>query len=725
MKKCELLSPAGNMEMLKYAVQYGADAVYLAGTKFGARKFATNFDEDELQEAVKYAHSYNVKVYITINTLIYDDEVNSFVENVKLLHRLNVDAVLVQDYGMINLIRKIAPNLEIHASTQFHNDGPKTLELLRSLGVKRAVLDREMSLQEIKDLPKMIELEVFCHGALCVSYSGQCLFSSQVIGRSGNRGECAGLCRLPYKIKKGSHIEKDAAYHLSLKDLSVIDSVCDLIEAGASSLKIEGRMKSPEYVGYLTKIYRKLIDSYYDNRMEKITQKERKNIALLFNRGLTKGFLNDATSEEIVNLKSPNHIGISAGAYRAFKDKIELHLTEDIQQGDTIRFQEANLGMTINFLYDSKHKLINCASKGTTVYVDNFLQVENKGELRLVAKNSLTREIAALPRRKVSIDMSFKAKEDSPIVLEVREKETVKIKGPIPERAQNRPLTRTDIERQLSKTGDTIYAIEKLDISLDDGLFINLKDINELRRRALSLLDAKRTAQKEVTFEEYTLPKSNQSAKKSELLICVDTEDQYLVARRYTPHIFTTNEQLLHKYEAIHPKYASTKDHITKGEYMITHYGSLLDIEEGDFVFADYPMNVTNAYTVASLIEKKLTGITLSVEMSEDRIENISKQTDSAKIVLFIYGKIELMKMKYNPIEKGGDSLVDRNGSTYKIKRDNHYNYLMSSKPLNMLAELDKYKKLHIGYFRLDFTDETGEECKKILEKAHKNYHKE
>ena len=200
MKKVELLCPAGNFEMLKSAIHNGADAIYLSGTKFGARKFANNFNNDEIIEAINYAHLYGVKVYCTINTLIKDNEIEDFLSFVEFIHKNDIDAVLMQDLGMINLVRKTYPNLEIHASTQFHNHNNAGLEFLKELGIKRAVLARELSINEIKDLNVDIEKEVFVHGALCISYSGQCLMSSLIMNRSGNRGECAGMCRLPYKL---------------------------------------------------------------------------------------------------------------------------------------------------------------------------------------------------------------------------------------------------------------------------------------------------------------------------------------------------------------------------------------------------------------------------------------------------------------------------------------------------------------------------------------------
>ena len=255
MKKVELLSPCGNYECLKAAIHNGADAVYLSGKNFGARKYADNFTNDEIIEAIKYSHLYGVKVYITVNTMIYETEVDSVIEYLKFLYINNVDAVIMQDIGIISKIRKILPDLEIHASTQCHNHNDEGLQLFKDLGITRVVLDREMSLDEIKKLKTNIELEVFVYGALCVCYSGCCLFSSMNGGRSANRGSCVGPCRLPYKfIEDNKYIKTNGDYLLSTKELNTIEHIKELIESGIDSFKIEGRMKSPFYVGFVTSI---------------------------------------------------------------------------------------------------------------------------------------------------------------------------------------------------------------------------------------------------------------------------------------------------------------------------------------------------------------------------------------------------------------------------------------------------------------------------------------
>lgn len=724
MKKCELLSPAGSMEMLKYAVMYGADAVYLAGTKYGARKYAQNFTDEELKTAVDFAHLYGVKVYITINTLVYEREVDEFIENVKFLSKVGVDAVLVQDFGMLNAIRQVVPDLEVHASTQMHNNGKKMLELLKSLGVKRVVLDRELSLEEIKDMPVDIEKEFFCHGARCVSYSGQCLLSSKLLNRSGNRGECAGLCRLPFRKKTGDKLEREPKYYFSLKDFCTLSCIDKLIESGISSLKIEGRMKSPEYVGYITKVYRDAIDAYYDGRDFDIDASTMRNIEILFNRGLTTGFLFGKDDKETANIASPNHIGIHLGTYVSHQDKILLNLDQKLSQGDTIRFQEAKKGMTVNFLYDETGKLQNHIDKKQPAYVDNFLNIAGHGELRLVASSKLTNEIDILPAKKIPVDIEVYIKKDRTIHLYATDGEKkVKLQKQTPSLAKTAPIKREDVLKQISKVGSTIYAIRSLKIDLDDGLFLSLKLLNEWRRELLLKLDEERI--KRVPPHTFDIPKKIISfkAKKPELIVTVWTKGQYLIAKKYTDDIYTANSDLLKDLskDEIYPKYADSNFKKERSKYMISDYGSLLNIDRDDDVCTDYMLNVTNSYTANKVLSFGVNTVFLSVELSIPDITSLASKVDLEKIGVLIYGKLELMKMKYDPRTSKEDSFLDRDGFEYVIKTVGNYNYLMGSLVDNT-ANIEELLKLNIGRYRVDFFDEEPESCEKILSKIHKYF---
>lgn len=719
LKKCELLSPVGNMEMLKYAILYGADAVYLGGTRFGARKFATNFDEEQLKEAIQYSHIYGVKVYVTINTLIREDEVKSFLEYVKFIYKSGVDAVLVQDIGMLSVIRKVCPNLEIHASTQMHNNGKDILEFLAREGVKRVVLDREMTLDEIVKLPKSLEKEVFCHGALCVSYSGRCLFSSLILGRSGNRGECAGLCRLPYRLKTKDKISQNSKYYLSLKDLSITTEIEDILKSGVDCLKIEGRLKSPEYVGYMTKIYRELIDSFYAGKIRKLSDEEKENINILFNRGLTKGFISNATNDEMVNRESPNHIGIHLGYYVPRKEKIELSLDGDLKQGDVIRFKEANKGMTVNFLYDIKGNLINGSKMGSTVWIDNFLELKCGGEIRKVGSRDLEKTLAVLPNRRVKIRVKIEVLIGKPMCLQLMEKNyTITEYGVIPELAIKSPVTEENISKQIKKTGDSVYDIESLEISLDKGLFVNIKDLNELRRKALESLDKERCEIKGRiidTYEQVTVETRKTIPK---ILVTVRNKEQYEVAKKYTDEIYTSNRELLKKLKGkIYPKFESFEIVDEYEKALVCDLGSLMRRNKIGQMTTDYSLNLLNSYSLQKVLSCGVKYATVSLELDLEKLNEMAGKVDFSKVGIFLYGKVELMKMKFDPVGDLATHLVDRNDKEYYILKERGFNYLMSHFAIDKIEYLPKLKVLGVGLYRVDFLDESEEKCTEILER--------
>lgn len=376
----ELLVPVGNMECLYAAVLNGADAVYLAGKKFGARAFANNFDDEEIIDAIKFAHLYGVKVYVTVNTLIYESELESVYNYCRFLHQNAVDALIVQDIGLMSLLRKRLPNLEIHASTQVHNVSKYTLKLLEDLNVKRVVLARELSIEEIEQMDTTMEKEVFIHGALCISYSGECFFSSILMNRSGNRGECAQICRLPFKLKEnGQYLETDGQYLLSTKELKTLDYFENIMKSSVKSLKIEGRMKTPTYVACVTKMYRNRIDNYYNKCA--INPEYEKDLEIIFNRKYTKGFLFHASNEEIINIKTPNHIGKTIGTICNIDKKyLYIKLNHHLKQGDGIRINQD--GMIVNYLYDSSKKLVSSAQ--------NMALIDNKIECKIGDKVNLT-----------------------------------------------------------------------------------------------------------------------------------------------------------------------------------------------------------------------------------------------------------------------------------------------------------------------------------------------
>jgi len=378
LKMPEIAAPAGGEEALRAAVENGADAVYLGGKKFGARHYAENFTNEQLEEAVEYAHSKNAKIYVTVNTLIKESEIGELVSYLEFLSSVKADAVIVQDLGALHLIKERFPELRVHASTQMNIHNASGVNFLEEWGVKRAVLARELSLEEIRKISEKtkMELEIFVHGALCFSYSGNCLFSSMLGGRSANRGRCAQACRRRYalikKIDKNREEArlKNAKYLLSMKDLCCAEILPEIVSSGVKALKIEGRMKRAEYVAVVVGIYRKLLDRIQEGNFY-ITEDERKELLQIFNREFTHSYL---TGERrgMVNPVACDNAGIEIGKVVGKNgNRIRIKLFEDLSSGDgvEIALRTRTIGKCINF------------SAGSGAVIE--IELKNAGEVLL------------------------------------------------------------------------------------------------------------------------------------------------------------------------------------------------------------------------------------------------------------------------------------------------------------------------------------------------------
>ncbi|MDE5863461.1 MAG: U32 family peptidase, partial [Lachnospiraceae bacterium] len=340
----EILAPAGSMEALRAAVCAGADAVYLGGSRFGARAFADNFDESALVEAIEYCHMYGVKVYLTVNTLFRHEEIEELYDYMAPLYEAGLDAVIVQDLGVVYYIHKQFPKMPIHASTQMTITTSYAYDMLKNYGVTRIVPARELSMEEIRKLKEQSavpEVEVFVQGALCYSYSGQCLMSSMLGGRSGNRGRCAQTCRLPYSAydMQGRKMTGDGQYLLSLKDLCGLEAVPELMEAGIDSFKIEGRMKRPEYVAVCVEAYRTVVDAWSKgNCSDKLIDEWKGKMAQVFNRsGFTEGYYHQQNGKGMMSAKTPGNTGVPVGKVEDIrKNQLVVRLSEEVFKGDIL-----------------------------------------------------------------------------------------------------------------------------------------------------------------------------------------------------------------------------------------------------------------------------------------------------------------------------------------------------------------------------------------------------
>ena len=729
--KHELLVPVGTMESLISAINYGADAIYLGGKKFGARAFASNFSYEELEEATKLCHLYNVKIYVTVNTLVYENEIDEVVDYIRYLHKIGVDALIMQDVGLINLTHQMFPNLEIHASTQMHNHSAESLNFLKNLGVKRVVFARELPLDYINDIETDLEKEVFIHGSLCISYSGQCLFSSRLLGRSGNRGECAGMCRLPYELyEDDKRVKTDGDYLLSPKDLSSIDNFKKLLDSNILCFKIEGRMKSPLYVAYTTKIYRTLIDKYERGEELKINKEDLEDLESIFTRGYTGGFLHQ--DKDLMNFKSPNHMGLKIGDVVSVNNhKIAIKLTRDLPQFSGVRFKDANIGININFLYDKKDNLINMGKKGDVVYLDNFMNLKDKDEVML------TSPVINLPKeiiKKIPIKMEVRVKVNEPLKIKVRDKENEieLVSEVLVEKAKSAPVTEERIKEALEKVGDTPFVIDELNIDVDDNIFIPIGVINRLRKEVLDNLKELRE-NKKIDFKEKEFKKEKIVKKMSEgISVHVRTKEQLLTCQKLNIKNIIVDDPKLMSDDLIYRVPRDNMHHnYNYKRLLVTDYASL---DKYPHNYGDYPLNVTNHYTL-DYLSKYANTITLSVENDMDNIKNIMlNDKNNLNVEVVIYGNIELMIMKYCPLNtivnkdkichvcdgRHNYYLKDRNKEKYKLINNplTHSTVIMDYKKIDLIKDIPSLKKMGIKNFRLELLEENEKEVEEIIERV-------
>ena len=532
---------------MKAAVQNGANSVYFGAANFNARASATNFDLSNLKEAISYAKLRGVNTHLTLNTLIKDEEFEEAVLLAQKTYEFGIDAIIVQDLGLARYLINNFPDLPIHASTQMTIHNLEGVLEAEKLGFKRVVLSRELSFEEIQYICShtKVEIETFIHGALCICYSGQCLFSSMVGGRSGNRGKCAQPCRLPYElvsksnsmgmfpfassVPNASHkneksepspfltealVSNGNGYLLSTRDLCSLDFLPKLIEAGVMCFKIEGRMKAPEYVATTTRIYRKYIDLALSSEPYVVDKKDVEELMQVFNRGnFSTGHFSNKPNKHLVYSKKPNNIGIYIGNVsniKAKKGHVLVNLTHSVSLGDGISFEKENTKYTISELM-LKGKNIENAKKDQFVEIgrmkgninigDKVYRISSK-ELSDFAKNSYKTE-----NKKIPLVAHVTLKKNEPVVLKITTSENCSnplfkgitvstISSEVASIAKSSAITEDRIVQQLNKTGDTIFSFEQLSVEMEDNLFLPIKTLNELRRNALE--DFSITAQSKV-----------------------------------------------------------------------------------------------------------------------------------------------------------------------------------------------------------------------------------
>ena len=484
----ELLAPAGTMENFMAALESGADAIYLGGKVFNARAHAANFGIDELREAVRLAHILDVSVYVTVNILIGDTELKDLEQYIKDLDSIGVDAIIVQDLAVAEIAKRVAPNIHLHGSTQMTAATLDAVRFYESLGFTRVVLARELSLKEIQHICKhcKAEIEVFVHGALCVCYSGQCLMSSFIGGRSGNRGACAQPCRLPYELldsKGESVLPKHEAYLLSPKDLNYSEHMNELVAAGVTSFKVEGRMKKVSYVRQVIGTYREILDE------ASIQENQRQALASGFNRGFSTAYLDDSVGRQMMTVVAPNHQGKPIGESYTKKGEVYLSLTEPIEPGSLVKILQSNGSVTYYTVDDEW----TCVSD--TLYKGRPAEGLAVGQLYLAStpKNTKSRGLQEFTRKyDMSVYLSVGSNGETnytelTVILDSGLSVTVTNEY-VPAIANKVPTSLEKVTEQLGRLGNTLFRLSYVDIP--DGPYMwPASVLNALRRDAVTALE--------------------------------------------------------------------------------------------------------------------------------------------------------------------------------------------------------------------------------------------
>lgn len=713
MTKVELLAPVGDWNCLKAAVQNGADAVYFGVEQFNARMYAANFNVEDMKQVIEYCKLRNVKTNLTLNTLLENCEFDNAVDLAKEAYKTGVDAIIVQDLGLAKYLIDNIPGLPIHASTQMTVHNLQGVLKLEKLGFDRVVLSRELSCEEIEYICKncKVEIETFIHGALCICYSGQCLFSSVVGGRSGNRGKCAGPCRLPYELiseNAETHERKsiDKGYLLSTKDLCGIAYLPRLVQAGVKCFKIEGRMKSPEYVATVTRIYRKYIDMVLNNYDFIIDEKDINDLMQVFNRGgFSDGHLDSKHNRNLIFPEKPSNMGIYLGTIKKYnfnKGHITLQLEEDLELGDSISVSnEASKYLVSELMIKNVNQKKVSANtevtigrmKGNIKVGDKVYRISSKA-LSDFAKASYDN----CENKKIPLNCTVTIKKNTPISMEISTNKNTcynelyssiyvkEISNMIPIDALKTPISVERVVKQISKTTNTPFSFENITVLLDDGLYVpSISTLNELRRTALekveqeilsrakkTLLDLSKKSKESITYTpnvknpeisvlfrqleldfDYTkLDKEKITniyvslelfiSKKYSKIISYFSDNYNLYI--YVPSIIKTN----YKNIALSTIEQAVMIYNIKG-FIVSNIGDfeLLKKYSKDYEFiGNYTLNVFNNNTMEEYRKLGLSRITLSRELNQELIKEMLANAN-INTEMIVYGNLPLMASSY------------------------------------------------------------------------------
>ena len=777
----EVLAPAGSYESFHAAIAAGADAVYLAGNLFGARAFAQNFSEEELLHVIDEAHLHGRKIYLTVNTLLKEKELEEKLYTyLEPYYNEGLDAVIVQDYGVLRFIRQHFPGLALHASTQMTVTGPEGASLLADYGVERVVPARELSLKEVETIKKatQMEMECFVHGALCYCYSGQCLMSSMIGGRSGNRGQCAQPCRLPYTYKGKN------GYLMSLKDICTLESIPDLIEHGIDSFKIEGRMKKPEYVAGVTAMYRKYTDLYLEHGREKfrVKKSDLEELMDLYNRGgFHSGYYFVHNGPEMLCTNRPNHAGTKAAKVLGQKGReLQISVLKDLSKGDVLEFPSGHGDYTLgkDWKKGERQTILlpknQREKKGAWIFrtrCNALLQRLNQTYVNAKLQEPISGRVVLKPGEKAVLELWFTGRNGT--------KTVIRVKGERIAPAENRPLTEEQVTKALAKTGNTPFYFETLDVKLEGDCFCPMQQLNTLRRQGIEDLEKgvlngfRRTSadvgQQDMTDTVSDLEKrADNTAGNLRTSVLAETLEQLetvwavlesaqenekkwvqSLRRIYVDFELFLGKETPEKTREICRKFQQKKiqiflalPHISRGNLdgklkslllaeketvdgvlirNLESLGMLRKIGFDKSVIADHNLYILNHEAKKFLKEEGISEYTASLELNAKELSGLDL-TDCEGVV---YGYIPVMESA-QCLEKtcfgckkasGRDEMADRLGHRFSMRRvcTFCYNVIYNTDPQVLFSEMDTLRRVKVSSCRLHFTGESKAETKQIL----------
>ncbi|GAB6106221.1 U32 family peptidase [Fusibacter bizertensis] len=768
MNKIELLAPAGSKEALNAAINAGANAVYLGGKLFGARRSAANFSEEELIEAIAYCHKMNVSVYVTVNTLIKEEEFDDAIKFVELLYNNDADAVIIQDLGLLSEVKSRFPDLHCHASTQMTFHDLEGVKFAERMGFSRVVLSRELSFQEIENIVNntRVEIEFFVHGALCISYSGQCLMSSYIGGRSGNRGACAQPCRRAYKVKNlSTGFQTDEAFFMSPKDLMTYDQIEKLKTLDNVSLKIEGRMKSPDYVYSVVSSYRQGLDEGFDEL--KVSQFSR-----TFNRQLGNGFMFESSYEKLMNYEIPSSYGTPAAkVLSVVNGMMTLQLIDQLNKGDELQYRHK--GKTVGTRADvimNNGQRVQAASKGEIVTIPFKYTVPGNALLYKTYDKAFIDEMlrkSEIQKNAYFVKFHFEAKLGqnsalSAIFSDINNTKIVTCSDKIVEKAISRPLDEERVIEQLSKLGGTPIAIESISCDIEDGVSLPVSEINLMRRACIESfleMQAIRYSHRKNGSEKQTPVKQKNMSFKNSLeqsgsfhLIFRDAkqllqklpqrENGDATSKSFDIKLYLNdfkgynqNFEALLKLEVIPllPRIIRRDDMIEikiflkrfhaanpNGRLKISHIGQLELLQNYTFeVESDYSLNIFNGAAVNQLEELGLRSFVWSTEMSKTELRASNAKLLNHSMInagVFIYGHLPIMISEYCPVggalvghdkcmlcKKNEFALIDDHNVIYPLFCDpDHCRVeVMSDHKINLIDQIKALEEMGIFQYRL------------------------